>query len=47
MVSAVMGQVSMQLVCVGALVIQCVHVGIGQMPMSQCGLGYVSDQIHC
>ena len=47
MVSAVVGQVSMQLVSVGASVIQYVHAGIGQTPMSQCGLGYVSDHIHC
>jgi hypothetical protein len=46
-VSAVVSQVSMQLVSVGASVIQCIHAGIGHTPMSQCGLGYVSDQIPC
>ena len=38
-VSAVMGQMSTRLVSVSASVVRCVHVGIGQMPMSQCGLG--------
>ena len=46
-VSTIVGQVSTRLVSIGASVVQCVHAGIGQMPMSQCGLGYVSDQIHC
>ena len=32
--SAVVGQVSTQLVSVGASVVQCVRVGIGQTPMS-------------